>query len=370
MPKISLIPRGVAGAEAAVMARRGPVPYTRPPVKYHALRIQRIVDETADTRSFVLEIPPDLAGEFAYRAGQFLTFRVVQDGVDRIRCYSLASSPETESEHKVTVKRVDEGRVSNWFNDHLAVGDTVDVLKPSGRFVLHEAEGPLLLFAGGSGITPVIGILKTALATTPRGIRMLYANRDEASIIFRDELDALVAAHPGRLELHHHLDDASGFVGPGTLGALAEGLASPDCYVCGPGPFMDVVEAVLAARGIDSGRIFIERFESPADGEAPQVVLSADAEIPSEIVVHLGGQTHHVPYAKGQRILAAVRAAGLEAPFACEEGYCGSCAAKRIQGDVQMATNDVFEDEEVAQGWCLTCQGVAVGGRCEISYDS
>ena len=336
---------------------------------YHALSVSQVIDETPDARSFVLDVPPELADAFRYRAGQFLTFKVRFEGTDLIRCYSLASSPEADGGHKVTVKRVDDGRVSNWMNDTLTPGTRLDVMAPAGRFVLREADVPLLLFGGGSGVTPVISILKTALATTERRIRLFYANRDAVSVIFRAELDALVAANPDRLEVVHHLDADSGFAGPAQIQAALAGFEEAHVYVCGPTPFMDLVEATLEARGIGGERIFIERFESPADGEAPAVVLSADAEVPATLRIHLGGQVHEVPYEKGQSILSAARKAGLEAPFACEEGYCGSCAAKRIAGEVTMATNDVFEEDELAEGWVLTCQGVASGARCEISYD-
>ena len=339
-------------------------------MQFHSLRVQQVIDETSDARSFVLEVPSDLAGEFGYRSGQFLTFRIAHDGAELIRCYSLASSPDADGGHKVTVKRVEDGRVSNWFNDRLAAGDAVEVMPPAGRFTLRDSEAPVLLFAGGSGITPVISLMKSALATTGRRIRLLYANRDEASVIFRAELDALRAAHPERLEVSHHLDAERGFVGPSEAAAQLVGFEDAHCYVCGPTPFMDVVEAALGMKGVGPERVFIERFESPADGEMPAVELGADVVAPDELVVHLGGTTHRVPYEKGQSILAAVRAAGLEAPFACEEGYCGSCAAKRIEGEVVMATNDVFDAREVEEGWILTCQGCATGGACEVNYDA
>ena len=336
---------------------------------YHVLSIAQVIDETPDARSFVLDIPAELADDFRYEAGQFLTFKVPFEATELIRCYSLASSPDADGGHKVTVKRVDDGRVSNWMNDTLVAGSRIAVMAPTGRFVLRESEAPVLLFGGGSGITPVISILKTALATTERRIRLFYANRDAASVIFREELDALEAAHPARLQVIHHLDADAGFAAPTQIQAALQGFEDAHVYVCGPTPYMDLVEATLEAGGIGGERIFIERFESPADGEAPAVVLSADAEVPTTLQIHLGGQVHEVPYEKGQSILSAARKAGLEAPFACEEGYCGSCAAKRLAGEVTMATNDVFEDDELAEGWVLTCQGVASGARCEVSYD-
>lgn len=358
-----------AGPAAGGVEREAGVRYSPGPVEYCELEIVRVVQETPDARSFVLEVPEALRERFAYRAGQFLTFRVPWEGSSLIRCYSLSTSPDVDREVQVTVKRVEGGRVSNWFHDGLRQGDRIEVLPPSGRFVLHESDAPLLLFAGGSGITPVLSLLKSALATTRRSIRLFYANRDAESVIFRRELDELERRHADRLSVVHHLDAEVGFAGADQVARQLEGLEDPHCYLCGPGPFMALVEETLRARGVDGGRIFIERFVSFPDDEAPRIELSAEAEAPAELIVHLGGRTHRVPYEKGQSILRAVLAAGLEPPFACEEGYCGSCAAHRLQGEVVMAVNDVFDPEELEEGWILTCQGRPVSAICEIRYD-
>ena len=340
-------------------------------MSYHELRVARVIDETHDTRSFVLEVPPELRERFAYRAGQYLTFEVPLGAERIVRCYSLASSPEAGEAPKVTVKRVAGGRGSNWFHDAVAAGVRLRVLAPLGRFVLHESAAGLLLFAGGSGITPVISLIKSALATTQRRIRLLYANRDARSVIFRRELDALAAAHPARLELRHHLDDASGFVTADEVRAARRGFEDAECYLCGPGPFMAGVETTLRAAGVPDERIRIERFELPAEHARTGVTAEAPAAaLPREIVVHLEGKTHRVPYAAGQTILAAVRAAGLAPPFACEEAFCGSCAAKRVRGEVALDRNDVFNAQELAAGWILTCHGRPASAECEISWET
>ena len=151
---------------------------------YHALTVVDVVDENADTRSFVLEIPAALEETFAYAAGQFCTFRATIGGEPVIRCYSMASSPDAGDAFTTTVKRVPGGRMSNWMNDTLAPGDTIEVMRPSGLFVLRETDVPIVAFAGGSGITPVISIIKSALVTTTRPITLIYANRTADSIIF------------------------------------------------------------------------------------------------------------------------------------------------------------------------------------------
>ncbi len=327
---------------------------------YYSLRVADVIRETADACSLILDVPDELKSTFRYEAGQFLTFRMSVAGKRLVRCYSLASSPVTESVHKVTVKRVDEGRVSNQVNDAVEVGTVLDVMKPAGVFCLQgpAAETPVVLFSGGSGITPVISIIKTALATTQRPLRLLYANRDSGSIIFRAELDALVAAHPDRLQVEHSLDDRDGFVDIARAKRFVGATTDADFYICGPGPFMDVAEAALAELGAPAQQIFIERFESPDDlplGEA----TPADAEGGIPVTVVLDGKSTEIICGPGESILQAARRAGLEPPFACEEAYCGCCMAQVKEGEVEMTMNDGGIDQgQIDQGWVLTCQGV------------
>ncbi|TBR25342.1 MAG: 3-ketosteroid-9-alpha-hydroxylase, partial [Reyranella sp.] len=210
-------------------------------MSYNQLRIAKIIQETPDARSFVLEIPPDLAEKYRYRAGQFLTFRVPHADGAFNRCYSLSSAPETDGLPKVTIKRVAGGRGSNWFHDSLTEGGMLDVLPPAGRFVLGDGDAPLLLFGGGSGITPMMSLIKSALRG-PRRIRLFYANRDKQSVIFDAEFEALLAAHPGRLEIVHHLDATQGIIKPEEIVAAMKGFEAGDVYLCGPGPFMKLVE--------------------------------------------------------------------------------------------------------------------------------
>jgi 3-ketosteroid 9alpha-monooxygenase subunit B len=340
-------------------------------VEFHELRVARIVEETADARSFVLDVPAALVPRFGYRAGQFLTFRVPWGEGALLRCYSLSSCPETDPAPQVTVKRVADGRISNWFHDALRASDPLWATPPAGRFVLRESARPLALFGGGSGITPLLSLARSALASTRRAVRLLYANRDAQSVIFRAQLEALAAAHPGRLVVSHHLDAERGLLDAAGARAAAAGARDADCYLCGPAPFMALVESALAAAGVPRERVRIERFASPADGEAPAEALAAEAPAapaPAEVVVHIDGRSHRVPYRAGQSLLKAAQAAGLDPPFACQEGYCGTCAARLLRGRVEMAVNDVFSAAEVAEGHVLTCQARAVGDACEVRY--
>lgn len=338
---------------------------------YYTLAVSEVIDETHDSRSVVLDVPDDVKDVFAYKAGQFLTFRVEVDGHRLVRCYSLSSSPVDGGRPKVTIKRVAGGRVSNWFNDHVDAGSTLEVMKPAGVFVLRERTTPIVLFAGGSGITPVISIVKTALATTGRRLELVYANRDARSIIFEAELAELVAAHPDRLEVVHRLDDRDGFVDAALVERHVEGALDADFYICGPGPFMDVVEHTLEHLGVPRDHIFIERFESAdaAEEEAEVAVgMPAVGGGPRATVV-LDGATHEIVLQEGETLLHAARRQGLEPPFACEDGYCGCCMAMVKEGQVDMLHNDGGVDaKQMAQGWVLTCQGVPKTPKVRIEY--
>ena len=337
-------------------------------MSYNKLRVARIVQETPDARSFVLEVPSDLADKYRYRAGQFLTFRVPHPEGAFNRCYSLSSAPETDGLPKVTVKRVDGGKGSNWFHDALKEGEVLEVLPPAGRFVLNEGEAPLLLFGGGSGITPMMSLIKSALKAGTRRIRLFYANRDKPSVIFDAELVALLAAHDGRLEVIHHLDAEQGLTKPEEILAALKGFETAEAYLCGPGPFMTLVENTLLGAGMPRDRVRLERFEASGNDAVPVEPEDGDV-IPSEITIHFENKVHKVPYQKGQSILEAARAAGLNPLSSCEEGFCASCAAKRIKGKVVLAKNDIYTADDLANDWILTCQGHCFGEEVEITYD-
>jgi ferredoxin-NADP reductase len=217
---------------------------------YHPLRVEQVVQETADTRSYVLDVADDLRDLFRYRAGQFCTFRVHVDGDELLRSYSMSSAPETDARLTVTVKRVPDGRVSGWFHDHVSEGDVLEVTKPAGVFCVRDEGRPIVAFAGGSGVTPVISITKSVLAVTERPVRLLYANRDRDSIIFRAELEDWQRRHPGRLEVAHRLDAEEGFADEAAVRRFVGASLAADFYVCGPGPFMDVVERGLLGLGV------------------------------------------------------------------------------------------------------------------------
>ncbi len=335
--------------------------------EYHRLRVVGVVDETADSRSFVLEIPPTLERTFRYAAGQFCTFRATIDGESVVRSYSMSSSPDSDEPFTTTVKRVPDGRMSNWMNDALAPGMTIEVMRPTGLFVLHERAVPVVAFAGGSGITPVISIIKSALATTTRPIRLVYANRSPDSVIFGEELERLCAAFPDRLSVHHHLDSERDFLDAAQCAALAGNSGDADFYICGPGPYMDTVEAGLATVGAAPTQVFIERFIVPDDVPAAN---DSAAESPESVVIRLDRRKHTVSYHEGDTLLETARRAGLRPPFSCEAGNCATCMAHIDKGSVTMRVNNALSDDELTDGWVLTCQSIPTSAELVVDYDA
>ncbi len=333
------------------------------------LEVAEVIAETHDSRSVVLRIPAGMEERFRYKPGQFLSFRVVLGGKRLTRCYSMSSSPDCDTLPKVTIKRVDGGRVSNWFNDQVRAGDRLDVLPPAGHFHLLPGEHDLVLFGGGSGITPVFSILKSALKTSRRRIKLIYANRDEASVIFRDELRALAKAHVDQLEVVHVLDSVQGFLTDGEVRQLVRGHAGAEFYICGPGPFMDTVERALLAAGESMDRIHVERFVSPPDPDevVAEPVEAGGVEVES-VQVELDGVLAEVAWTPGETLLQSMRNAGLDAPYSCEEGFCGACMCKVEEGEVRLSRNDILSPAEIAEGWTLACQGRPASARLKLKF--
>lgn len=342
---------------------------------YHPLRVARVVRETHDASSFVLDVPEDLTETYRYRPGQFCTFRVHIDGEEQLRSYSMSSAPALDDDLTVTVKRVTGGLVSNWFLDHLHEGDLIDVTKPAGVFCPQESARPLVGFCGGSGITPVMSITKSVLAGAQRPVRLLYANRDQDSVIFDDALTALCDIHPERLDVRHHDDSAEGFLTSDAITDFVGTQFEADFYVCGPGAFMDLVESTLLSLGVTQDRIFIERFlvqqQEKTDALIDEAAVAGDAQaVPGEVTVMLGGKTVVVRYQPGDTLLETARRGGLRPPFSCEAGNCATCMAFLKEGSVRMRANNALTPEEVEEGWVLTCQSLPFGQTVTVEYEA
>jgi len=327
------------------------------------LRIKRVVHETNDAVSLVLDVPDEDSHRFRYQAGQFLTLHVKVAGGDHRRCYSMSSSPDNGAEMQITVKRDPGGLVSNWLNDTATVGDEIQAAPPAGRFVLGDEDRDIVAFAGGSGITPIFSLIGFALAATGRRVRLFYANRSRDSVIFDQSLAALADANADRLTVAQHFDDESGVVSPGAIESFIAGDRDVDYYICGPAPFMDAVEAAVQAAGVPGDRVHLERFsravESPAD-----IVQTTE-----EVTIELGRRTTTMRYRPGDTLLQCARSAGLQPPYSCEIGSCGTCMARLVEGSARMVNNDALDEDEVAEGWILTCQSLPTSRSVRVVYE-
>lgn len=356
--------------------------------QFHRLTIRDVRPETRDAISVAFDVPPGLRDAYRFRQGQFLTLRETLDGEDVRRSYSVCVGvPEYEDrgELRVAIKRVAGGRFSNWANASLAPGRTIDVMTPDGRFFTeldptrarHYAG-----FAGGSGITPMLSLIKTVMATEPHStFTLVYGNRTVGSIMFLETLEELKNLYMQRLRLVHVLSDEpqeidllSGLLDTARCGELVrtmlDAAAIDEAFVCGPAPMMDAAEAALLEAGVPRERIHIERFGTPASAPAAAPVASAPGAPAAKVVIIVDGKERHlnVPY-EGPAILDAGLAAGAGLPYACKGGVCCTCRAKVLEGEVRMDKNYTLEPKEIAAGFVLTCQSHPVSERVVISYD-
>jgi ring-1,2-phenylacetyl-CoA epoxidase subunit PaaE len=353
---------------------------------FHALTVAEIVPETAEANSIRFEIPEDLHQAFRFRAGQHLTLRATINGEEIRRNYSLCTAP-ADGDWMITVKRISGGLFSNWVGDRLKPGDTVEVMVPHGSFTTDfatDGKRHLVGIAGGSGITPVMSLIKTLLREEPQShFTLLYGNRDSSSVIFLEALAALKDKHLGRFEIYHFLDqeeqDIELFNGMLNRERLEEAIVHlvPDAaevdgwFICGPGPMMDAAEGALLDRNIPKERIHIERFTAD---RPPEAVAREMAQLQTQaegvtVSVTLDGRTRRVPFT-ARNILDSARQAGLPAPFACKAGVCATCRARVTKGKVEMAARYGLTDEEVADGYVLTCQSVPLGDGVAVDYDA
>ena len=354
---------------------------------FHALRVAEVRRETPDAVSLRLEPPEDAAAAFAFRAGQHLTVRAQIDGEEVRRNYSVCVAPH-EGELRIAVKRIKGGAFSAWVNDALKAGDVLEAMQPHGSFTWTfepEASRRYAAFVGGSGITPVLSLLKTALSVEAGSrFALFYGNRTAVQTMFLDEIAGLKNRWMDRLEVFHFLQDEEdadiAFLnGRMDASKVAEILRGPldarqldAAFVCGPGPMMDAVEAGLKAGGLAPDRIRIERFTpgEPAAPRAAAVRELADRAAGLPMTVVLDGRRSRVAFSAEQGdILSSVRAAGLPAPFACRAGVCATCRAKILEGRAEMQVNFGLTNTEVAEGYVLTCQAAPVGPGLLIDYD-
>ncbi len=359
----------------------------------YVLVVADVIEETNDAKSVAFEVPDELQERFAYTPGQFLTVAVPSDQTGlAARCYSLSSSPHS-GRHQITVKRTVDGYASNWICDNLKVGDTLRLLPPSGIFTPKDINADLLLWGGGSGITPVMSIARTALEKGSGKVVLFYANRDESSVIFAAELAELAREHPDRLTVVHWLESVQGLPTQNGIKLFASYFSSYTSFCCGPAPFMKAVATALKELEIPRERRHQEKFVSLGGnpfGDVDEVLAAqqtlADADDgpeaddgpdaaarfagPVALEVELDGNHYAFDDWDGKQVLLEfLESKGIDAPFSCREGNCSSCACIVLEGDLEMGHNDVLDAEDIADGIRLACQARPLTEVLKISYN-
>ncbi len=354
------------------------------PLTFVPLRIAEVRQETDDAVSLRFEIPEALRRDFAFRPGQYLTLRTVVDGVDLRRAYSICAGLD-DGELRVAIKHVPDGAFSAHANTALHAGDTLEVMPPQGRFGHDPDPTAARLYLGiaaGSGITPILSILKSILSREPASrFVLLYGSRSTARILFRGELEDLKDRALDRLTVVHALSREaqdiaalSGRLGADRLRALLPGLLDPraidQAFVCGPAAMLDAVPATLAALGMPAERIQVERFTpaSPAPAWRPAPAAATAPPVATATIIH-DGASHIVPVAEGETVLDAALRAGLGLPWSCHGGMCSTCRARVTEGTVGMDVNFSLEPWETASGYALTCQAHPTSPHVVVDYD-
>jgi len=354
--------------------------------RFHKLKIAEITRETPDCVSVVFDVPADAKNEFNYIQGQYVTLKLTVNGEELRRSYSLCTSPVADQEFRVAVKKVKDGRASTFINDVLKVGDEMEVMTPMGNFyspinVSHQKH--YVLFAGGSGITPMLSIIKTVLQSEPKSkLTLFYGNRDEQSVIFKKQIDALANSYLERFSVVTVLEHPAAGASELTTGMLTQekvkALASQyiqlsadnEFFICGPGPMMENVKAVLTELNINPKKIHIEYFTAVAEAVKAAEAKSSGEVIHSKLTVILDDEETNFDLASnGKSVLDVAQEAGLDVPFACKGGVCCTCRAKLMEGKVRMDQNFALSQEEVELGYVLTCQSHPITEKVVISYD-
>ena len=357
-------------------------------VSFHKLRIREVRRETEDSISLCFDLPASLVNDFRFSPGQHVTLRRELAGEDVRRNYSICAAPH-EGELRIAIKRIDGGLFSTWANSNLAADDEVEVMTPHGSFTRTfdpDRRATYAGFAGGSGITPILSLLKTALDVEPASrFVLLYGNRSSNSVMFLEDIALLKNRYLDRLEVYHFLEEEeeevelfNGRLDDRKMAEILRILVSPTeidaAFICGTGPMMDAVQQALIAARVPPHKILVERFtvdrkpEADADAAARARQLDAAGR---RMRLILDGRKRTLAFdAEQGSILENARASGLPAPFACKAGVCATCRAKLVQGEVHMNANYGLTMDEIAQGYVLTCQAVPLTDNVVLDYDA
>lgn len=354
--------------------------------KFYPIKLQSVEKTTEDCVILTLEVTPELKDTFAFKQGQHLTLKADINGEDVRRSYSLCSAP-LDNEWKVAVKKVPEGRFSTYANDVLKAGDTIEVMPPAGRFFVEidaERQKNYVAFAAGSGITPILSIIKTHLEQEPKStFKLFYVNQAASTIILKEELEGLKNIYLERFELFHFLTKEersvslfNGRIDAEKLDVLMNVFIDQDhqddYFICGPNEMIFMIRDYLYDRGVDKKHVHFELFNT--DGiVAPtkRVIEEVDDSILTEVNIIEGGKQFKFAMPKGSNnILDAALTKNADLPFACKGGVCCTCRAKLVEGDVDVIVNYGLEQEEIDDGYILTCQAIPVSDRVVVDFDA
>lgn len=355
-------------------------------LNFHPLRVREVRPDTDEAVIVSFDVPADQRETFRFTQGQYLTLRADVGGEDLRRSYSICAGVD-DGELRVGVRKVNGGKFSNWVNSQLKAGDTIQVFPPQGRFFVPvdaKAVRHYVGIAGGSGITPILSIMKTVLAQEPGSrFTLIYGNRRQASTMFKEEIEDLKNEYLTRLSLHHVFSDEvvdsplmGGIMNREKIAAFLATLVDPagisHAFICGPFQMNDEAEAALLAAGVKAEAIHIERFgtaEMQQGKPAPHEVRSEDAEAATVVLIR-DGLSREFAFSKNDpSLLDAAARAGLEVPYSCKSGVCSTCRCKLIEGKVRMDKNFALEKHEVEAGFILSCQAHALTPRVVISFD-
>ncbi|MGC6413524.1 MAG: 2Fe-2S iron-sulfur cluster-binding protein [Bacteroidia bacterium] len=356
---------------------------------FYPITIQKLTKETADSTTITLQIPAELKDTFNYTAGQYLTFEEVINGEKVRRSYSLCTYEGIDDAPAVTVKRVEGGRMSTYFNENISEGMTLQVMPPMGKFTVIpdvSRSKQYVLFAGGSGITPVLGIAKAVLKDEPNSkVVLVYANRDPESVIFKDLIKKMEQENNGRFQVLLSYDKAP-LTWFGLKGVLSEDKIQTivkskiggsfdqyEYFICGPGPMMEVIKNGLRGISVPSERINIEYFTAPtkSEGNSEETITETEEDFTgnSEVTLEVYGKTHTVKCDSNTTILKAAMDEGIDPPYSCTVGVCTTCRAKVSVGKLHMIEREGLSDQEIEQGFVLTCQAQPRSNKIELKYE-
>lgn len=333
------------------------------------LRILDIIEEAADTRSFILDISGDRSRALTYKPGQFVSIHALIGGIDIIRQYSISGNTLAGDPFRITVKRVPGGSVSNWLFDNVTTGETLKVGRPSGRFHLDANNKPIVLIGAGVGITPLYAIASDALFRTERSVHLLLSSRDHAQVIFGSELRALQLAYGSRVSISHHFSGIAGRITEEDIQRILCEVGRGDLYLCGPPSFTALIESWVYQREVLDFRVFIEHF-SPAK-QQPELGHEDNIDQTSVVTININasGTKLRTTCKSSVTILEAALAAGIDIQNNCRQGRCGICIAKIVNGEVVMDSNVALSRREKQRGMILTCQTRPKSTSIEIDLD-